>query len=98
MILGIPFILILAVVVYMVVFVLTTEFLKKLIPINSLILSWGTGLVLYAAIALTKLYEFNFKSVILFMCITGLLNLTYKFTRLKKILKKIMAQNDNITL
>lgn len=96
MILGIPFILILAIVVYMVVFVLTTEFLKQLIPINSLILSWATGLVLYAAIALTKLYEFNFKSVILFMCITGVLNTAYKFTKLKNLIKKIIKQNDNI--
>ena len=98
MILGIPFILILAVVVYMVVFVLTTEFLKKWIHINPLILSWITGLILYATITLIGLYKFDFKSVILFMCITGLSNTVYKFKKLKKLIKKIIKQNDNISL
>lgn len=89
---GISFEIILAIVIYMVATVLVTEYLKKILLINPLILSWLVGFVLYAIITFTGLYEFNFESVITFMFITGLLNSVYKFTRLKNLIKKIVLK------
>lgn len=89
---GISFDLILAVVVYMIATVLVTEYLKKILLINPLILSWVIGFILYAIITFTGLYEFNFEGVILFAFITGLLNGVYKFTKLKNLIKKIVEK------
>lgn len=89
---GISFEIILAIAVYMIATVLVTEFLKKFLLINPLILSWLTGFALYAGISLTKWYKFNFESVVVFVFITGLLNSIYKFTKLKKLIKKIVLK------
>ena len=89
---GISFEIILAIVIYMVATVLVTEYLKKILLINPLLLSWIVGFILYAIISFTELYEFDFESIIYFMLITGLLNSVYKFTRLKNLIKKIVAK------
>ena len=89
---GISFEIILAVVIYMIATVMVTEFLKKWLIINPLILSWLVGFILYAIIALTGLYAFDFKSIIFFAFITGLLNTVYKFTKLKNLIKKIVVK------
>ena len=90
--LGISFEIILAIVIYMIATLLVTEFFKKFLLINPLLLSWLVGFILYAVISLTKLYEFNFESIVYFVLITGLLNATYKFTKLKNLIKKIVKK------
>jgi len=94
---GVSFEIILAIVIYMVATVFATEIIKKLLAkiklvINSLILSWIVGIGCYILISTSGWYEFNFKSVIMFMLITGLLNSVYKFTKLKDLIKRIVEK------
>ncbi len=97
MILGIPIILITAIGVYMVVTVITTEYLKKILYIvdtkktkHSLMLSWVVGLFFYLLMYLFEIQEVNFTSFILFIIITGFLNTGYKFTILKEWIRKLL--------
>ncbi|MCP5046981.1 MAG: hypothetical protein GY940_07395 [bacterium] len=97
MVLGIPIVLITAIAVYMVATVITTEYLKKVIYAvdtrnrrHSLVLSWTVGLFFYLLMFLLKVQEVTFASFLLFVIITGLLNTGYKFTSLKRWIRKLL--------
>jgi hypothetical protein len=97
MILGIPIVLITAVAVYMVVTVITTEYLKKILYVvdvknkrHSLLLSWGVGLFFYMLMFVLEIQEVTFTSLVLFVVITGFLNTGYRFTRLKRWIRKLL--------
>ena len=93
MILGIPIVLIIAVAVYMISTVVATEFLKKFLLINPLILSWAVGTLLYTALALLRLYAVDVVNVAVFIVVTGLLNFGYKrFDGLRKAAKWIVGK------
>lgn len=97
MILGIPFNLITAVAVYMVATVITTEYLKKVLYSvdiknnrHSLTLSWLVGMFFYLMMYVLEVQEVSFGSFLLYIVITGFLNTGYRFTSLKKWIRKLM--------
>lgn len=97
MVLGIPVVLITAIAVYMVATVLTTEYLKKYLFIvdtrkkrHSVLLSWIVGLFFYLMMYVLEIQQVNFVSFVLFVVITGFLNTGYKFTGLKRWLRKLL--------
>jgi len=97
MIMGIPVVLITAVAVYMVVTVISTEYLKKVIYAvdirnkkHSLMLSWLVGLFFYLLMYLFELQQFTAESFLLFVVITGFLNTGYRFTALKRWIRGLL--------
>jgi len=75
--------------VYMVALVLVTEFFKKWININPLILSWALGLLLCVALHFL-FHTMTPETVYLFIVITGLTNSAYKWTALKRVVKTLI--------
>ena len=101
MILGIPIVLITAIAVYMVVTVISTEYLKKIIFVvdtrnqrHSLMLSWLVGLFLYWVMYMLDIQEVTFGSCMLFIIITGLLNTGYRFTTLKHWIRRFINSEE----
>jgi hypothetical protein len=99
MIFGIPIILITAVAVYMVATVITTEYLKQILYFvdiknnsHSVMLSWGVGLFFYLLMYVLEIQEVTFTSFLLFVVITGFLNTGYRFTALKRWIRKLMKE------
>ncbi len=97
MILGMPVVLITAVAVYMVVTVITTEYLKKILYVvdiknnrHSLLLSWLVGGFFYLLMFVLEIQEVTFSSFVLFVVITGFLNTGYRFTLLKQWIRNFM--------
>jgi hypothetical protein len=100
MIFGIPFNLITAVAVYMVATVITTEYLKKVLYIvdvknnrHSVMLSWLVGMFFYVLMYVLEVQEVTFHSFLLYIVITGFLNTGYRFTSLKRWIRKLMNGN-----
>ncbi len=96
MILGIPIVLITAVAVYMMVTVITTEYLKKVLYFvdnknnrHALMLSWVVGVFFYLVKYVLEIHEGTFSSFLLFVVITGFLNTGYKFKALKRWVRKL---------
>jgi hypothetical protein len=105
MVLGIPIILITAIAVYMVVTVITTEYLRKyLYPVDirnhrhTLILNWLVGMFFYLLMFLFKIQDVNFASFMIFIIITGALNAGYKFTSLSRWTRKLLFPDENENL
>lgn len=92
-----PVVLITAVAVYMVVTVITTEYLKKILYVvdiknnrHSLLLSWLVGGFFYLLMFVLEIQEVTFSSFVLFVVITGFLNTGYRFTLLKQWIRNFM--------
>lgn len=100
MLLGIPFVLITAVAVYMVATVITTEYLKKILFFidirqsrHSIMLSWVVGLCFYLAMYCMNIHNATFDSFLLFIVITGFLNTGYRFPGLKRWIRKSIRKH-----
>jgi hypothetical protein len=93
MILGIPISLIIAVAIYMISTAIVTEYLKKYINVKPLFLSWAVGLLIYAALAIIGLTQFDIVCLAIFIVVTGLLNSGYaQFAVIKKVLAVIVKK------
>lgn len=94
MIFGIPIIFIIALAVYFITTVLVTEYLKKLFKkIHPLILSWIVGILIYSGLhfLIKGVKEINFYSLIIFIVITAILNVSYKqFDWIRDLAKKFL--------
>lgn len=88
--LGSPIEIGLAVAVYMIAFVLVTEFLKPALKLKggkALLFSWLVGGVLFLILSAVRCYAVSWASVIVFIIVTGLCNSAYRWTRLKELLR-----------
>lgn len=89
MILGIPIVLITAIIIYMAVTFIAAELLKRIIyfvdPANkthSVLLCWGVGFGVYLLVVLFYTREFSFVSFLFVLISTGLLTVGYKIAPL----------------
>lgn len=92
MFIGIPYVLIIAVAVFIVATVITTEFLKRFLYISPIIISWFVGAIIFFILFLfvKEVESLNIYAVFLFIIITALTNGSYKqFDFIKEIAKKI---------
>ena len=89
--LGTPIEIGLAIAIYMIAFVLMTEFAKPehIKGGRALLFSWMIGLIFYGFLALVGCYAVTWASAILFIIVTGLCNSAYKWTRLRELIKPI---------
>lgn len=89
--LGTPIEIGLAVAIYMIAFVLVTEFAKPehVKGGRALLFSWAIGFLFFGILALFGCYAVTWASAILFVVVTGLCNSAYRWTRLKKLLKPV---------
>jgi len=97
MILGIPFQLLTAIILYIVITTITTEYLKKILffidpqsDSSALLLSWIVGLFFYELFFYFRILEINLEAVALFIIIITLENLIYKVTGIKKWIRKLV--------
>jgi len=94
MILGIPYLIWIALAVYAVATVLVTEVFKKWINVEPLILSWVVGGAIYWILFWLmngKLEGLEVLSVVAFIIITAILNTSYRyFGGFKKLIRLIV--------
>ena len=99
MILGIgtPLEIMIAIVLYMVAFTFTSEFLKPLLKVaggKALLLSWGIGIIFMVIIGMTKFLVIRPETVLLFMFITGITNGVYaKWGALRTFIKRMLGKD-----
>ena len=80
---------IVAVAGYMVASVLVTEWLKKYTTFNPLIMSWVVGILFFLVLYIFGVKEAGVRGVVIFIALTGFLNGAYKFTGLKRWIRKL---------
>ena len=80
--------------VYMIATVIGTEYLKRIIKMDGLCLSWILGIVMFGVLILLDVQFANGVTLALFIVITGLLNAGYRFTNLKHWIRKLLKTVD----
>jgi len=77
--------------IYMVVTVVATEYLKKVIKMDGLCISWIVGIVTFLILILFDVQFANLMTLCLFIVLTGLLNAGYRFTSLKNWIRRLLG-------
>jgi uncharacterized membrane protein len=77
--------------IYMVVTVVATEYLKKVIKLDGLCISWIVGILVFLILIFLDVQFANFMTLCLFVVMTGLLNAGYRFTNLKKWVRRLLG-------
>lgn len=86
---------ILVLAVYMIATVVGTEYLKRVIKLDGLCLSWILGLLMFGVLIILDVQFASFVTLCLFVVVTGLLNAGYRFTGLKHWIRRLLKTNDN---
>jgi hypothetical protein len=76
--------------IYMIATVIGTEYLKKIIRLDGLCLSWILGLLMFMVLILLDVQFANIITLALFIVVTGLLNAGYRFTGLKHWIRRLL--------
>jgi hypothetical protein len=86
---------ILVLAVYMVATLFGTEYLKRFIKLDGLCLSWMVGLLMFAVLIVLDVQFASFLTLCLFVVVTGLLNAGYRFTSLKKWIRRLFETSKD---
>lgn len=75
----------------MIATVVGTEYLKKIVKLDGLCLSWILGLLMFAILIVLDVQFASFVTLCLFVVVTGLLNAGYRFTGLKNWIRRLLG-------